>query len=121
MKQKSLILILGGSALACIVAVVPAIRIRIECARHVRQLESADPAAFEEAFAALAYDLDDDVVPLLCDEAEEAYRGSRFALYYQILRILHERCGCRLTLEDVKLPPPEHVRRIVEERRRGRR
>jgi hypothetical protein len=98
-------------SLVCATWLAGPVWLQLEAWWYIGRLDSADTATFERAFAALARDMDDDVVYLLLNELEA---NPPRAVYYQIVRVLYARCDVPFTPEEVALPTVVAVRRMVE-------
>lgn len=117
MRKKLLLMLLALAASACVYLVADQVWIRGWTRWHVGRLVSNDRSEFSRSFGALAYDADARVAFLLLDELE---RSPPKELYYQIVRILYTRCGVHYAPEDVALPAPDALRRMVKEKYAGR-
>jgi len=100
-------------SLVCATWLAGPVWLRLEAWWHIGSLDSADTATFERAFAALARDMDADVVYLLCNELEA---NPPRATYYQIVRILYARCDVPFAPEEVALPTAAEMQRMVEQK-----
>ena len=118
--SKKVVLVALACALACCVPFARPAWLWAQTRWYVSRLDASDPGAFGRAYEALARDLHPDVLPLLCAEAERAHDRGDKAVYFQLVRAIHARCGIPFAPEDTRLPGPEDLRRMAREAREAK-